>query len=88
MQLENESGVILCFITEHTTTRHVLTVFEHGVCHAMFYLLRDRSVFTVGTGPEICQMVEQKKSLSHMENVSKILLSRMDHKLKKSLSHI
>ena len=39
MQLENESGVILCFITEHTTTRHVLTVFEHGVCHAMFYVL-------------------------------------------------
>ena len=38
VQLENESGVILCFITEHTTTRHVLTVFEHGVCHAMFYL--------------------------------------------------
>ena len=36
MQLENESGVILCFITEHTTTRHVLTVFECGVCHAMF----------------------------------------------------
>ena len=39
MQLENESGVILCFITEHTTTRHVLTVFEHGVCHAMSYSL-------------------------------------------------
>ena len=39
MQLENESGVILCFITEHTTARHVLTVFEHGVCHAMFYPL-------------------------------------------------
>ena len=33
MQLENESSVILCFITEHTTTQHVLTVFEHGVCH-------------------------------------------------------
>ena len=39
MQLENESGVILCFITEYTTTRHVLTVFEHGVCHAVFYSL-------------------------------------------------
>ena len=39
VQLENESGVILRFIVEHTTTRHVLTVFEHGVCHAMFYLL-------------------------------------------------
>ena len=39
VQLENESGVILCFITEHTTTRHVLTVFEHGVCHVMFYSL-------------------------------------------------
>ena len=30
----------------------------------------------------------KKKSLSRMENVSKILLSRMDHKLKKSLSRI
>ena len=39
MQLGNESSVILCFITEHTTTRHVLTVFEHGVCHAMSYSL-------------------------------------------------
>ena len=55
----------------------------------MFQLeIRDPSVFMVGTGPEICQMVEQKKSLSRMENVSKILLSRMDHKLKKSLSRI
>ena len=43
--------------------------------------VRDRSVFMVGTGPEICQMVEQKKSLSRMENMSKILVSRTDHKL-------
>ena len=39
MQLENENGVILCFITEHTTARHVLTVFEHSVCHVLFYSL-------------------------------------------------
>ena len=29
-----------------------------------------------------------KKSLSRMENMSKILVSRIDHKLKKSLSRI
>ena len=39
MQLENENGVVLCFTTEHTTIPQVLTVFEHGVCHAMFYSL-------------------------------------------------
>ena len=36
LQLENENGVILCFITEHITTWHVLIVFEHSVCHAVF----------------------------------------------------
>ena len=38
-QLENENGVIPCFIIEHTRTQHVLTVCEHGVCDAMFYPL-------------------------------------------------
>ena len=37
IQLENENGVIRCFITEHTTTWTVLTVFEQSVWHAMFY---------------------------------------------------
>ena len=33
MQLENENGVVLCFIIEHTTTLHVLTVFEDSVSY-------------------------------------------------------
>ena len=39
LQLENENGVILSFITKHITTWHVSIVFEHSVCHAMFYSL-------------------------------------------------
>ena len=50
--------------------------------------LRDHSVFMVCTGPEICQMVEQKSPCPVWKMCQKILLSRMDHKLKKSLPHI
>ena len=48
MQLGNESGVILCFITEHTTTRHILTVFEHGVSYAIVLFSYNTRLRTTG----------------------------------------
>ena len=60
----------------------------HIQTNLYFDLMGPFGIYGIGTGPEIHQRLEQKKSCSRLYNQSKMMLSCMGLETKMSVSHM